>query len=194
MRSGSLTATALATGLALIGLGCGEAGEDNGPRSLTKAELVAGNPRTDALVGTWNSGPVAMVRIRSRLLDAGYDAREIRDFLRFFDLEEATALESELSFYREVGEPFWAHRFWDAAVERPDDADHGPYEVIRGDRVVLTSADPEVNKYRYVFSYRVRGDELQLRVVSLENPGITPAQFRREGPLFHALAAARLQR
>jgi hypothetical protein len=163
--------------IALVAAACGGDGDESEEAGAvrTKAETLARAAESDPLVGTWSSGAVPMDRIRSVLRPDGFTAAEIDDFLASFELDKAAALVNELRFHCEGDEPFWAHRFWDPAEGRPAEADHGPYDTLPRDRALITSADPEINRYRYEFGYEVEGDALRLDVVSLANAGLRKA-------------------
>ena len=167
--------------------------EDGGTSAAAAPKVVA--PAPDPLVGDWDSGPVPMGRIRAAIRAAGYSHDEIAAFLREFGLEDADDYEFRLTFYREGDEPYVVQRGWSPSQGAPPvDGDHGPYRLLPPDRLEITSADPDVNRYRTVFRYRITGKSLRLRVAEATNPDASPEQLRLDNGLLYALAAAPLQR
>ena len=149
---------------------------------------------SDPLVGEWDSGPVPISKVRAAVVVVDPDA-EIEQLLRFVGVAGAKSLEFNRRFYREGGEPFIMDSVWDpSAGPIPTDASHGPYDLRPKHRVAITSADPDSHKYREVYSYRVDGDRLTMRVVKLTDPSITAKQLRLDKQYLAAATAAPLKR
>jgi hypothetical protein len=185
-----LTAVA-ACAMILAAAGCGSTSSAVSGSGARQAHSRAPDP----LLGGWDSGPVPIRRIRAAVHAAGYTPVEVAAFLREFGITHAHTYEFRLGFYREGGRPFVVQRGWDPSRGGvPQDGDHGPYRLLRRQRVAITSADPTINKYRYVFSYTVTGHMLHLHVTSSTNPGITPKRLRLDTSLLYALTATPLQR
>ena len=91
--------------------------------------------------------------------------------------------------------PFIIDRYWDPTTgPKPIDDAHGPYELLPKHRIAVTSADPDINKYREVYSYRVDGDRLTMHVVGLTDPSITAKQLRLYRQFLAAETAVPLKR
>lgn len=178
MFRGRRTQAALVVASLLVLVGCGS-GDGEGPEGV------------DPLVGLWDTGPVDIQQVRETLAEAGYTDAEIDGFFTQFGLKEAAALQFRINFYREDDQPFAYQQAWDPATGGPpSDADHGPYEILPSSEVAITSADPEVNQYRYVFAYDVADETLELRLVSSENPGVSEEELRVDNAWQYASTAA----
>jgi hypothetical protein len=150
----------------------------------------SGAAARDPLQGEWETAKIPMSRIRSAVRSAGYTSAEIKAFLKEFGLARAPALRFNFTFYRDNGAPFVEQRGWNASHALPADSDHGPYRLLPKHRIVITSAEPKIHKYRIVFSYTVRHKVLRLRLVSSTNPGLTKKRLRLENCWLYAQVAA----
>jgi hypothetical protein len=146
----------------------------------------------DPLLGAWDSGPVAMSRIKATIMRSGYTAKEVNAFLRDeLGLGAAKSYEISLTFYRDAGRPYVVQRGWDPTKgHEPSDGDHGPYTRLRNRRVAFTSADPSVNHQRMLYRYRITGRSLALTVLKVTDPTRSAAELRLHDRLFMALTAA----
>jgi hypothetical protein len=161
---------------------------------LGRADAVARDP----LRGHWDTGKLAMRDVRAAVIAAGYTNAEFDGFLRRIGRRNATAWETNLVFYRVVREndaPYVKITGWDPTrSSMPRDGDHGPYRLLAGGRVAITSADPDENHYRDTYAYRVVGRTLSLRPVSHADPTRTKAVLRLEKILLYVVAAAPFRR
>ena len=156
---------------------------------------TASQTPTSPLAGTWDTGPIPTGQVRAAIIAGGYTTAEADDFLRGLGWSKASHLEFNLNFYTEGGVPFVVQTGWNPdAGPMPTDGDHGPYELLAGNEVAITSADPSINKYREVFSYSIAGDRLTLHVVGETNPDLTPEELRLDERLLLAMAAAPLMK
>lgn len=168
--TGGLLALALASGVAA------------GPSGATSAA------RSDPLVGTWDTGPIPIRKLRASLVAAGYRNAKITAFFKQFGMTKA--YEFKIAFYRENGVPFLYRKGWDPSKGRePRDADHGPYTLLPNRRFVTRGVDPPTDRFRAVFSYTVRGTSLTLRFVSLREPGVSKADLVIDTMLLRASTA-----
>jgi hypothetical protein len=174
---------------------CGRDDEDAKAPAPTSAEdsTQTAEP-SDPLVGEWDSGPLPISKITAAVVARDADA-DVHQLLRFIDLAGAKSLEFNRRFYREGDLPFIMDTVWDpTAGPKPNDAAHGPYELLPKNRIAVTSADPGIHKYREVYSYRVDGDRLTMRMVGLTDPSITAKQLRLYRQFLFAETAVPLKR
>lgn len=123
----------------------------------------------DPLVGTWDTGPIPIRKIRAVLVAARYKNSRITSFFKEFGVTKA--MEFKIAFYREKGVPFSYKKFWDPSQgAEPDDADHGPYRLLPNHRYVVRGVTPPTDRIREVFSYKVTGKRLKLTLVSNSQP------------------------
>jgi len=144
----------------------------------TSAAATGSPAAADPLKGSWETRAVPVSLVRTALLRAHYTDADVTTFLTAFHFTKSKNLRFAVKFYREPsGEPFVLQRFFDASKPTPD-GDHGPYKLMPNHRFSVTSADPSVNKYRYVFSYQRSGIQLKLHFVSGTNPGLSAKDLR----------------
>jgi hypothetical protein len=130
----------------------------------------------DPLVGTWDTGPVPVRKLRAALLATGYSSAKITKMFQDFGI--AKAQESRLVFYRQGGAPFRLGQSWDPSKQsRPSSGDHGPYKLLPNHRFVVSGVDPPTDRNRAVFSYAVIGKILRLRLISLKEPAFSAAEL-----------------
>jgi hypothetical protein len=117
---------------------------------------------SDPLLGTWDTGPIPVQKLRAALLSAGYTNANVTKM--FHELGIVKAQEFRLRFYRQGGAPFQLGNGWDPSQQRPgpNDGDHGPYKLLPNHRFVVSGVDPPTDKNRAVFSYSVTGKILRL--------------------------------
>lgn len=162
--SGAFGAAASGSALAAATLGS--------PANKSLERRVAADP----LVGTWDTGPIPVQKLRAALRSAGYSSAKITRM--FHDFGIAKAQESRLVFYRQGGAPFRLGQGWDPSKQsRPSGGDHGPYKLLPNHRFVVSGVDPPTDKNRAVFSYSVTGKILRLRLVSLTEPAFSAADI-----------------
>jgi hypothetical protein len=129
----------------------------------------------DPLVGTWDTGPIPLAKIRAALIAHGYSASQASHMFQTFHMSKSW--EWNLSFYRENGVPFQILRNWDPTTQsKPVYGDHGPYKLLSGHRFVARGVDPPTNTWLTTFSYRVTGTRLTLHYISLVEPGVPKVQ------------------
>jgi hypothetical protein len=155
--------------LALLGFHIGSAARSS------SAQAAA-----DPLVGTWDTAPIPVAKLRAALAAHGYTAASIDKMfhnLAFLN-HISKSIEFEIRFYRETdGTPFQIVRFWDPTTRpKPAYGDHGPYKLLPGNRVEYTGTDPPTDTYRTTFSYAIHGNRLTLHFVSLVEPGLSAKQ------------------
>jgi hypothetical protein len=127
---------------------------------------------TDRLVGSWDTGPIPVRKLRGALVAAGYDNAKVTAFFEQFGI--VNAYEFKLVFYREAGVPFLAKNGWDPSTgSEPEDADHGPYTLLPKRRFVSRGVDPPTDRYRVSFAYSITSKRLKLRLVSVREPGLS---------------------
>lgn len=130
----------------------------------------------DPLVGSWDTGPIPLRKLRATLRAAGYSNTKITAFVKQFRM--TNAYEFKIVFYRQNGRPFLFKKGWDPSTGRePDDADHGPYTLQPGHRFLATGADPATAKIRETFSYSVSPKRLKLHFIRLTEPGTKTEQI-----------------
>ena len=155
----------------------------------TKA--TAGAKAADPLSGTWRTAPVPMSRIRAAILAAHFTNADVDAFLSRLHFTHAKSLQFNDHFFVYRGKtPKVEQKFWDSSKPVPCCGDQGPYKLLSNGRVAITSDDPAVNKYRYVFSYRVRGKTLTLGFLSGTNPSLSKEELRFDKVVMVATTAA----
>ena len=121
--AGALVALPLASGVAA------------GPSNTTSADA------SDPLVGTWDTGPIPIRKLRASLVAAGYTNAKVTAFFKQFGMTKA--YEFKIVFYRENGVPFLYRKGWDPSRGgEPSDADHGPYTLLPNRRFTSRGVDP----------------------------------------------------
>jgi hypothetical protein len=129
---------------------------------------------SDPVRGTWDTGRIPASKLRAALRSAGYSNADVTKLFHEFGIVKAQ--ESRLVFYREGGVPFRLGQGWDPSKQaRPTGGDHGPYKLLPNHRFVVSGVDPPTDKNRAVFSYKVTGKTLRLRLVSLSEPAFSAA-------------------
>jgi len=152
---------------------------------------IEGAKAADPLSGTWRTAPVPMSRIRAAILAAHFTNADVNAFLTRLHFTNAKSLQFSDHFFVYGGKtPKVEQKFWDSSKPAPCCGDQGPYELLSNRRVAITSDDPAVNKYRYVFSYRVQGKTLTLRFLSGTNPSLSKKELRFDKVVMVATAAA----
>ena len=153
-----------------------------GPRSATTA--IAADP----LVGTWDTGPIPIRKLRAALVAGGYTNAKVTGLFKQFGMTKA--YEFKRSFYRENGLPFLYLKGWDPSRGgEPNDAEHGPYTLLANGRFVSRGVDPPTDRNRQLFSYTVKGKWLTLRLVRLTEPAFSKADLLIDTMLLRASAA-----
>jgi hypothetical protein len=138
------------------------------------SSTVASAATSDPLVGSWDTGPIPKRKLRAALNAAGYTDAQVTGFFEQFGI--TNAYEFKIVFYRENGVPFSYKKGWDpSAGDEPNDADHGPYTLLRNHRFETRGVDPPTDQFREVYSYRVTRSRLTLGFISLTEPGISEA-------------------
>jgi hypothetical protein len=163
------------------------ASESHAVRPMTAG--VARTEQRDPLFGTWRTAPVPLNTVERAILRAHYTQADIDIFEQAFSFTKSKSVRFSFKFYREGSKPFVLQKFWDAAKPSPADGDHGPYKLLPGGQFAITSADPKVNRYRYVFAYHIKGT-MTLRLVSATNPGSTKKDLRFDKVVMIATASA----
>ena len=162
---GILTRVALALGAAVFCLVAAT------PAASQRTARLAADP----LVGTWDTGPIPLAKIRAALTAHGYSASQISHMFQTFHMSKSW--DWNLSFYRENGVPFQILRNWDPTTQtKPVYGDHGPYKLMPGHRFVARGVDPPTDTFLTTFSYTVTGTRLILHYISLVEPGVSKAQ------------------
>ena len=155
----------------------------------SQASRTSGDP----LVGTWDTKPIPLAKLRSALKARGYSTAETDKMFKSlaFLYHIKKSIQYEISFYRDNGVPFQYVTYWDPAppAKRADPA-HGPYKLLPGSRVSYVGTDPPTDTYRTTFTYSVRGKTLTLHYVSLAEPGLSAVQRRSDAklPILQAVA------
>ena len=75
----------------------------------------------------------------------------------------------------------------------PVDGEHTRYRLLPNHRLAITSVD-KFRRYREVYSYRIVGRKLKLRVVSRTDPTKTRADLRLDKRIMYVMAAAPLRK
>jgi hypothetical protein len=185
-RSVVAVALRVASLTAVVGLAASTA-QGSHPKVATMQDIGTADP----LVGVWRTEPVPMSRIRAAINAAHFTQADVDAFLDRLELTAAKSLRFNLHFYWYRGTtPKVEERFWDNSGPIPCCGDQGPYKLLPNTRVAITSDNPNVNKYRYVFSYRVQGKKLTLRFLSATNPGLSKKELRFDKVVMVATAAA----
>jgi hypothetical protein len=177
-----------ATGALLVVLACGTAdGGATPPWDL-------GAHARDPLLGTWDTGRISFDRVTKALAAAGYNEQEISFFQRQYGLRSATSWRFDLTFFRQRGLPTLVRMGWDPAIAAtPVDGEHTRYRLLPNRRLEITSVD-KFRRYREVYSYRIVGRKLKLRVVGRTDPTKTRADLRLDKRIMYTMAAAPLRK
>ncbi len=185
VRRGAL-ATTLAVLLGLMG---------STTRALPDAHGERSRQLRDPLLGTWDTGLVSFDRVRAAMTAAGYTEPEIRFFLRDNGLRAATTWRLDLTFTREHGVPTVIRTGWDPALSAtPIDGEHARYRLLPRRRIAITSADPKFQKWRELYSYRITGKRLRVKVIGETDPTLTKDELRLDRRGMYAMAAAPLKK
>lgn len=148
----------------------------------------------DPLLGTWDTGRISFDRVTAALRAAGYNEQEISFFQRQFGLRSASSWRFDVTFLRQRGLPTLVRMGWDPAITAtPIDGEHGRYRLLANHRLAITSVD-KFRRYREVYSYRIVGRKLKLRVVSRTDPTKSKADLRLDKRLMYVMAAAPLRK
>ena len=149
----------------------------------------------DPLRGTWDTGRIRFDRVRASLAGGGYSEREIFVFLRQIGYSSAVGWRFDLSFFRNHGVATVIRTGWDPTrTATPIDGEHGRYQLLPNRRLAITSVDPRFHKWREVFSYRITGKTIRLRVVSKTDQTRTKAEVRLDKCVMYLMAAAPLKK
>jgi hypothetical protein len=142
--------------------------------ALTSGVAVSGPTKTsaaasDPLVGTWDTGPITIRKLRTALAATGYTRANMTAFFKQFGI--TNAYEFKRVFYREGAAPFLWYKGWDPSKgDEPSDNSHGPYTLLPNRRFVSRGVDPPSDRIREVYSYTVTGKRLKLKLVGLTEP------------------------
>jgi hypothetical protein len=159
----------------------------------TGSVRTAPSAETDRLVGSWDTGPIPVRKLRGALVAAGYDNAKVTAFFEQFGV--VNAYEFKLEFYREAGVPFLAKNGWDPSTgSEPKDSDHGPYTLRPKRRFVSRGVDPPTDRYRVSFAYSIASKRLKLRLVSVSEPGLSKGDLFIDTMILRASAAFRYKR
>jgi hypothetical protein len=154
-----------------------------------------GAQQLDPLQGTWDTGRIPFDRVKASLSAGGYNDEEIFFFLRQFGLSDAISWRFDLTFYRDHGVPTVIRTGWDPTRgATPTDGEHARYRLLANNRVAITSVDHRLHKWREVFSYRIEGKKVRLRVVGTSDPTETKAELRLDKRLMYVMTAAPLRK
>jgi hypothetical protein len=149
----------------------------------------------DPLRGTWDTGRIRFDRVRASLAGGGYTEREIFFFLRQFGYSSAVGWRFDLTFSRNHGVATVIRTGWDPTrTATPIDGEHGRYQLLPNHRVAITSADRRFHKWREVFSYRISGKTIRLRVVGKTDPTRTKTELRLDKCVMYVMTAAPLKK
>jgi hypothetical protein len=155
------------------------------------AAPVAATTRTvDPLVGTWDTGPVAASTLTNGLTADGYTSTQIKTLFQKFGIKGQ--FEWRLDFYRQGTKPFQLQVGWDPTghPNAPGGGDHGPYQLLANHRFVVSGADPPTNRNRALWSYRLGGKMLHLRLVHLSEPAFSATAVVWDRMIDRAMAVA----
>jgi hypothetical protein len=160
--------------------------------AVTSAAAADASRTTSAasgpLVGTWDTGPLPIRKLRAALVADGYTNAKVTAFFKQFGMTKG--YEFKLVFYEENGVPFLARKGWDPSKgAAPRNADHWAYTLLPNRRFVDRGTDPATAKIREVFSYSVSGKRLTLSFISLAEPGFSKADLLIDTMLLRASAA-----
>jgi len=148
----------------------------------------------DPLLGTWDTGRISFDLVTKALAAAGYNEQEISFFQRQYGLRSAASWRFDLTFFRQRGLPTLVRMGWDPAITAtPVDGEHTRYRLLPSHRLAITSVD-KFRRYREVYSYRIVGRKLKLRVVSRTDPTKTRADLRLDKRIMYVMAAAPLRK
>jgi hypothetical protein len=145
---------------------------------------------TDPLFGTWVTAQVRMTTVRHVLLAAHFTQADVNEYQRELGFTNAKNLRFGFTFHRQGSTKYALQRFWDASNSPPSGGDDGPYKLLAGQRVAISSAHPEARPWREVFAYRVQGNRLTLRFISATNPKETAKELRFDRVVMTAATAA----
>lgn len=150
---------------------------------------------TDSLVGTWDTGRISFDRVRASLDRAGYTEPEIRFFLRDLGIRSAASWRLDLTFFRQRGAAALIRTGWSPEqTATPVDGEHGRYRLLSRHRLAITSADPKFHRWRELYSYRITGKMLRLRVIGETDPTLKKADLRLDMRKMYVMAAAPLEK
>jgi hypothetical protein len=165
-----------------------------GVTSLVIAAAASAGPSAatapDPLAGVWRTAPVPVGKVRAAILASHFTQADVDAYLEEFGFTNAKSLQFHQHFYVYRGTPKVENKFWDSSKPVPCCGDQGPYKLLPSSRVAITSDNPTVNKYRYVFTYRVQANQLKLRFLSATNPGLSTKDLRFDKVVMVAFAAA----
>lgn len=182
MRKGSAAAAVTAV-LTLV------SGAAAAPGGAPPAGIAARAP--DPLLGTWDTGRISFDRVRASLDRAGYTEPEIRFFLRDLGIRSAASWRLDLTFYRQRGAASLIRTGWSPEqTATPVDGEHGRYRLLSRRRLAITSADPKFHSWRELYSYRITGKTLRLRVIGEADPTLKKADLRLDMRKMYVMTAA----
>jgi hypothetical protein len=149
----------------------------SGVLAFVVAPPVDAKLSSDPLVGTWDTRPIPMARVRAAAHAAGYSNALITRFFNEIGAGKQKTVETNLQFYRQGGVPYALGTGWDPTQgPMASGGDHGPYKLLPNHRLVLMSADP-TNKQRDIYRYRISSGKLTLKAIAETNPAFTPAEL-----------------
>lgn len=155
---------------------------------------IAARP-ADPLMGTWDTGRISFDRVRASLDRAGYTEFEIRYFLRDLGIRSAASWRLDLTFYRQRGAAALIRTGWSPEqTATPVDGEHGRYRLLSRHRLAITSADPKFHKWRELYSYKITGKTLRLRVIGETDPTLNKADLRLDMRKMYVVTAAPLKK
>jgi hypothetical protein len=185
VRKGSVAAAVTA----LLTLVSGAAASSGAPPAGIAAHAA------DPLLGTWDTGRISFDRVRASLDHAGYTEPEIRYFLRDLGIRSAASWRLDLTFYRQRGVAALIRTGWSPEqTATPVDGEHGRYRLLSRHRLAITSADPKFNRWRELYSYKITGKTLRLRVIGETDPTLDKADLRLDMRKMYVMAAAALKK
>jgi hypothetical protein len=157
--------------------------------ALVLAGTGSAAPVRDPLRGTWDSGQISVARIRTALEAAGYSDIEIEKYRQATGQGSITSLEFHFKFYRPNGRPVVVMYGFDPGQSWTLRWQPRRYKLLSNHRVEMTSVDAAVRS-RYVFSYRVTGQTLVLRVITSTDPRFSKERVRFERQGLYEVTAA----
>jgi hypothetical protein len=143
--------------------------------AVVSSSSAASRVAADPLVGTWDTAPMPLSKIRAAEAAHGYTAAQITKMFQNLKVTNhiKKTVQVEMSFYRDNGRPFQIVRFWDpTAGSRPPDSafDHGPYAFLPGQRFTTKGTDPPTDKWVTTYRYSTAGKQLKLGFVGFVQP------------------------
>jgi len=118
------------------------------------------------LDGEWDTGPLAADKLRNAMGDAGYTDAEVREVL-----DDKESYEVRLTFQGDTAVSIG----WDPTdpTQGPTGGDHGPYELLPGNKLKITCDVCDIDTKYTLYSYDVDGATLTLRWLRDVDPDYT---------------------